>query len=264
MFHFEPDHGPYLMDRSPLVRAVVQVNFPPSAHLATADGLAAVQDGLGDSFALQPQAQQALQISIGQPAVIPQRHVFHDEQGYTVAVAPQDFTLSIDQRYKNRNEFGAMLERISGVVGAAGKIKQMNRMGVRYINALPTTMENFTRWFKPEFTGWGAGKVLDEKTQRAWMLMTQLTAGESSDVVDSGVIRYGFLPGGVGQDITSTEAATQPCFVADIDMGNSVQRPFEPPALAGLFQEINHVIAAFFAHTLSEDGRKEFGFKPKE
>jgi uncharacterized protein (TIGR04255 family) len=263
MFHFEADHGPYRMDRAPLVRAVVQVGFAPAAHLATADGLAALQDELGDGFALQGQAQQALQISIGQPAVIPQRHVFVNEQGYTLAVTAQDFTLSIDQRYKSRDEFGAMLERVSAVIGAAGKVKQINRIGVRYINALPTTMENFARWFKPEFTGWGAGMILDPKTQRAWVLMTQLSGGED-EIVDSGVIRYGFLPGGVGQDVTSTEAATQPSFVADIDMASGIQRPFDAQALATLFQEINHVIASFFAHTLTDVGREQFGLKPKE
>ena len=103
MFRFEADHGPYLMERAPLVRAVAQVVFPPSARLATADGLAALQDQLGEGFARQAQTQQVLHTTCSRPpAPIPQRHVFAEDAGYTLAVTPQDLALSIDQRYRSR------------------------------------------------------------------------------------------------------------------------------------------------------------------
>ena len=134
---------------------------------------------------------------------------------------------------------------------------------MRYINALPATIEDFMKWFKPGITGWPVARSSTAKRNEHGSSWTQLEAGKNGHPVDGGVIRYGYLPGGVGIDVASTEAATQPSFLADVDLVNSAQRPFDPAALATLFQEINHLIADS-AHTLSEDGRKQFGLRPKE
>jgi|HubBroStandDraft_2_1064218.scaffolds.fasta_scaffold115954_2 uncharacterized protein (TIGR04255 family) len=263
MFNSLVEQQAYVLDRPPLVRAVTQITFSPSARLGTADGLVQLQDGLGDSFVLQAQQGMALQINFGAPVALSQKYSFANGDGYNVAVSPQDVVLAIDQRYKTRTEFGATLRSVVAAVAAAGKINQAMRVGVRYINALPASIDQFQAWFKPEFTGWAGGSFVTKQARRTWILITQLAA-EGLQPSDGGVIRYGYLPDGVGKDITDAPAATEPSFLADIDFGSSQPRTFDPDSIGDLFEHLNRVIASFFAYTLTDAGTQFFGLRRKE
>jgi len=99
---------------------------------------------------------------------------------------------------------------------------------------------------------------------RTWVLITQIARTDTASPVTNGAIRYGYLQGGVGADITKSDAATAPSFIADIDLGDQRSRPFDPAALTEHFRAINHEIAAFFENSMTPDGIAHFALHPKE
>lgn len=256
----------YLMDNPPVVRVVVQVAYPPAARLAVPEALAELQEALGDRFQLHARSPVGLQISFGgAPAVMPSATpVFMHPDGYELVIAPELVTLAIDHRYRDRSAFASVLEPVLATLQAVGRIKSYVRLGVRYINAAPATVADFRDWFKPEFVGWAAGNVVASGTQQTWVLITQLAQTDGSSPVTNGVIRYGYLQGGVGSDITNSPAGTSPSFIADIDLGSQIGGAFNPSAIAEAFRSINHEIAAFFENSMTDAGIKHFAVRARE
>jgi uncharacterized protein (TIGR04255 family) len=257
----------YMMDNPPVVRVVVQVAYPPAARLSAADGVADLQERLADSFQLQQQQpSMGLHISFGTtPGVVPVSNaVFAHPDGFELTIGPDSLALAIDQRYRHRAHFAAVLEPVLATVAAAGRLKGYARMGVRYINAAPATIEQFRAWFKPEYVGWAGGDVVAGDANRTWVLITQILRTDAASPVTNGVIRYGFLQNGVGADITNSEAANAPSFIADVDLGDQRPGPFEPAALSEKFRAINHEIAAFFENSMTAEGIAHFAVRQKE
>ena len=269
MFNFpvEPKTA-YAMDNPPVVRVVVQVSYPPAARLGTADGVAELQETLPAGFALrQQQPTVGFHISIGTiaGAAPPATAIFGNGDGYELAVNSDSLALAIDQRYRDRGAFAAVLEPVLAVVSNAGRLKERHRVGVRYINAAPATIAQFCAWFKPEYVGWaGSAVVADAVEQRTWVLITQIVRQNDDSPVTHGVVRYGYLEGGVGTDITNSNAANAPSFIADIDLGDQRPGPFDPAAITGHFRAINHEIAAFFENSMTPDGISHFALRRKD
>lgn len=261
-------HRSYAMDNPPVVRVVVQVAYPPAARLGTAEGLAELQERLTDSFRLlqQQQAPIGLHISFGtMPGMVPGTNaVFAHPDGFELTVGPDSLALAIDQRYRDRASFAAVLEPVLAAVAAAGRLRDYARIGVRYINAAPATIEQFRAWFKPEYVGWAGGEVVAPDANRTWVLITQILRADEASPVTNGVIRYGYLQNGVGADITNSEAANAPSFVADVDLGDQRSGPLEPAALTEKFRAINHEIAAFFENSMTDEGIARFALRQKE
>lgn len=254
------------MENPPVVRVVVQVAYPPAARLGTPDGVAELQDALGEHFRLQAQGPAGFQISFGgPPALMPATNsVFGHAEGYELTVGQESLTLAIDHRYRDRAAFSAVLEPALAIVARIGRLKEYARLGVRYINAAPASVEEFQAWFKPEFVGWAAGNIVTPDANRTWVLITQLDRIEPSSPITNGVIRYGYLQNGVGIDITSSAAGGAPSFIADIDLGSQRPGAFDVAVIIGAFRDINHMIAAFFQNSMTHAGVDHFALRAKE
>jgi uncharacterized protein (TIGR04255 family) len=265
MFNFSSGERRSLtMGNPPIVRAVVQVVFPPALRLATAEGASQLQDAFGGAFQVQSTLPDAgLRIPCGSPASGQDGVRFVHRDGYELSITTENVTLMIDQRYRDRAHFQTELERVLSAVGKAGRVDKYLRVGVRYINAAPATLADFRAWFKPEFTGWAAGTLLAPDCQRTWVLITQVNYPEADSKITNGAIRYGYVPAGVGVDITTSAAASTPSFLADIDLGSQRPGTFDPQGLGELFHTINGEIAAFFEYTLSEAGFSHFALATK-
>ncbi len=256
----------YTMGNPPIVRVVVQIAYPPAARLGTPDGVAELQEALVEHFRLQSQGPAGFQISFGgPPAVMPTANsVFGHAEGYELTVGQESLTLAIDHRYRDRAAFAAVLEPVSGTVAEIGRIKEYARLGVRYINAAPASVEEFRAWFKPEFAGWAGGDVVMADANRTWVLITQLARSEPSSAITNGVIRYGYLQNGVGADITISPAGAAPSFIADIDLGSQRPGAFDAAVVTEAFRDINHEIAAFFENSMTQAGIEHFALLRKE
>jgi len=268
MFNYPGDpRTSYMMDNPPVVRVVVQVAYPPAARLGTSEAVAELQERLPEGFELrQQQASVGFHISFGtMPGAVPGMNaIFAHPEGYELTIGPDSLAVAIDQKYRDRAAFAAVLEPVLTTVSAAGRLKDYARIGVRYINAAPATIEQFRAWFKPEYVGWAGGEVVATDANRTWVLITQILRTDESSPVTNGVIRYGYLQNGVGADITNSEAANAPSFIADVDLGDTRPGPFDPAALTGKFRAINHEIAAFFENSMTSEGIAHFAIRPKE
>lgn len=267
MFVFPPGRRAYKMTNPPLVRAMAQVTFPVAAHLATPQGLADLQDALSDIFPVldQPQAAFQITLAVGQQVTPPLptlRNVFHNGDGYDLALTAQSVSLSIDERYVDRSHFANILMPALERVGRIGRIRQAVRVGVRYINASPSSPKEWVGLFKPAFTGWTATDIVSSNTSQLTLLISQLS--HTNGLVTSATIRTGFLPAGVGTDVTTSPAGSQPSFIADIDMASDRAAEYDATALTGTFVGINHEIAALFEEMLSDEGKRHFGLQSKE
>lgn len=257
---------PYTMEKPPIVRVVVQLAYPPSARLGTPEAIAELQDALGGEFRLEAQAlPPGIQISLsGQPGIMgSNRWVFKHKEGYELAIAPELFTLGIDHRYQDRAAFAAVLEPALAMTARVGRLNEYIRLGVRYINAAPASAEDFQGWFKPEFTGWAGSGLVASGVSRTWIMITQLVRSDPASLVTNGAVRYGYLPGGVGSDITTSPAGESPSFIADIDLGSQRAATFEPATIVEAFRAINHEIAMFFENSMTPTGIEHFALRPK-
>lgn len=271
MFNYPGAPNPaYRMDNPPVVRVVVQVAFPPAIRLGTSDGIAELQERLADSFQLTTSGTGGLQISFGvPPGVVPgmmpnMNAAFSHPDGFELTVGADSITLAIDQRYRDRAAFAEVLEPVLATVAAAGRLKEYARIGVRYINAAPASVDEFRSWFKPEYVGWAGSGVVADDANRTWVVITQIMRTDAGSPVTNGVIRYGYLQNGVGADITNSPAATSPSFIADVDLGDTRPGAFDPATISANFRAINHEIAAFFENSMTEAGIAHFALRPKE
>jgi len=259
------EHRSFIMGNPPIVRAVVQIVFPPAMRLATPEGAAELQDLLGGLFQMEPAEQDAaLRISFGNPGHATQGFQFRHADGYRLSVTTENIVLTIDHRYSDRAAFANVLETALSAVRQVGKVTEYLRVGVRYINAAPASIGDFRTWFKPEFTGWAGGEILGADSHRTWVLITQINRDNLDSPITTGVVRYGYVPTGVGSDVTVSAAGTHPSFIADIDLGSQRPAIFDVVALLELFRTINHEVAALFEHTLSDDGASHFALAAKE
>jgi uncharacterized protein (TIGR04255 family) len=265
VFHFSNDAGRYGMRNPPLQRALVDLQYPLSPRLVTTEGLSELQEGLLRDFpVMRPANAPGFSISIGTPAVsatpgFDSRYQFINEGGFDVMIGASNATVSFSGRaYKERQQLARILETVVAAVGAVGRVTQCDRIGVRYINAAPATLREWRAWFKPEFTGWTESGIVDERARRVAMLITQL-AMEDSDVETAATIRHGYLPDGIGADVTDLDAANKPSFLVDIDMATDKRCAFKADDISTRFRAINNDVARYLRNTFSEEGESHFG-----
>jgi uncharacterized protein (TIGR04255 family) len=263
-----PDDQRYIMDRPPLVRAVVELSFPFSAHLARAlsdEGLVDLQSKLSEQYPLLDRlsAPAGAVVTAGSDVDAKRtRYVFGSPEGYELVISPSNATLSIDDRYSVRDNFQAKLLPTAQLIGEFGEIKLLQRLGVRYINAGVASLDDWGAWFKPEFTGWINADFVRNNERRVSLQIAQLSSGGEDP--KTATVRYGYLSGGVGPDITKKDPKDKPSFLADIDVASETSMPFNATEIAARFRELNYEIARFFVHSLTDEGKKHFGLRVKE
>ena len=270
MFHIADDAGAFQMENPPLQRVLIDLQYPLSPRLIMPEGLAELQDCLREDFpVMRPMGAPTFTISFGpspapnEPALMA-RYQFANEAGFDVQMGATNATISIPgSSYKERIQLAALLERVAASVGQVGRMSQYDRIGVRYINAAPATPAEWVRWFKPEFTGWTESGIVDERAQRVAMLITQLSM-PNADVVTGATIRHGYLPQGLGSDLTASAAATEPSFLLDIDMATDKPAPFDPQGISAIFRVINREIAQYLRYTFTAEGETQFGVQALE
>jgi uncharacterized protein (TIGR04255 family) len=253
------------MRNPPLQRALVDLQYPLCPRLVTTEGLSELRERLLDDFPVMRAANPAgFSMSIGTPAVsatpgFDSRYQFLNEMGFDVMIGASNATVSFSGRaYRERQQLAGILERLVAAVGVVGRVSQCDRIGVRYINAAPATLNQWRTWFKPEFTGWTETGIVDDRAYRVVMLITQLSM-KDSDIETAATIRHGYLPDGIGRDVTDLDAADSPSFLVDIDMATDKRCAFNPEEISARFRAINNNIARYLRNTFSEEGEKHFG-----
>lgn len=265
MFHLADDPGRFTMMNPPLQRVLVDLQYPLALRLVMPEGLVALQDRLQGTFPIvRPIAAPTFTISFGPPPApmdqtLASRYQFSNPDGLDVQIGAGNTTLSIPgSAYREGAGVAALLTAIAEAIGSVGRLSQCDRIGVRYINAAPATPAEWTRWFKPEFTGWTETGIVDERATRVAMLITQLALADG-EVVTAATIRHGYLPNGLGHDLTASAAASEPSFLLDIDMATDKPMPFDPAYIHDAFRAILRDVARYLRYTFTPAGEAQFG-----
>ena len=264
VFHMPDDAGRFTMENPPLQRVLVDLQYPLSPRLVMPDGLAELQSALQSDFpTVRPLAAPGFTISFGSaPPMDPAlstRYQFSNPEGYEIQVGVMNTTLSIaGVAYQEGLQTAALLTRVATAIQIVGRINQCDRIGVRYINAAPATPSQWVKWFKSEFTGWTETGIVDERATRVAMLITQLAFPEGQSVT-AATVRHGYLPNGLGQDLTTSAASREPSFLVDIDMAADSPMLFDPNVIQDSFRAILREVARYLRYTFTPEGEAHFG-----
>jgi uncharacterized protein (TIGR04255 family) len=266
----------YRLARPPLVQAIAQVRFPVRAHLQSLEGVAPIQDRLGDLFPyLAEQNVQAVSLQLSAGAAIQAEGEtakswrFTDDVGWTLSLAPDNSALSVGPQYGAFEEFSGRFRSILEALAEAAGVTRSDRLGLRYIDiaeiADARAPNSWREWFRPELTGWSATDVVGADTSLFVSLtQTQLSArpvGElSASPVDvQGIVRHGYIPKNTTVPGLAPDQQRGPGFLLDMDVFVEAPQAFDVDVLSAQLDMLHGQIDRFFRWTLAPAGEAYFG-----
>lgn len=268
-----PQVTPYTLNRAPLAQALAQVRFPLQARLASLEGLAGLQDRLSDPYPyLAPAATgPVFELQLGpngpQPVNTQSEFVFRSDDGHAVWVSPNRVTLSVGPEYAGAADFTARLNEVLNALHVAVRIPRFERVAARYLTLAPVPLGDdyaWSRWFKPELTGWtGAGLISEQTTVVSALNQVQLRSRPQGDFADfpgevGGVVRHGLVPPGSNVDGIPPVQVGEQSYVIDLDLYCEAAQPWEPERIGLQFSALHEKIDQFFRWTLLPEGEAHF------
>jgi uncharacterized protein (TIGR04255 family) len=276
MSMFRLDAAPrYRLSRSPLNQALVQVRFPVRTELATMEGVAPIQQALGELFPYLKQEQvQLVSVLVGPgAAATPEAQSTHtwrfeDDSGWTLVLAPDSATLSIGPRY---NEFRDFSDRFSTVLSALSNragVSRADRLGVRYLNIAeipPGDEHAWRRWFRAELTGWGGTDLIGDETKLITSLtQTQLASRPVGELLGppvdiQAIVRHGIIPDNTVIPGAVPVKPQRAAYLIDLDVFVEAPQRFDPVELSRQVTLFHDQIDRFFFWTMTDEGADYFG-----
>lgn len=265
----------YHLANPPLVQALAQVRYPLQAKLGTLDGIVALQDRLGDAFPYLEQHPQAdVEFALGPDG--PRAHfggngnyVFSSDDGHAVVVSPDTATCTAGTGYGSVETFAAKFELLLESLVSTTRIPRFDRLGARYLNLAtvpPGDSAAWSRWFRPELTGWiAADEVLDkDATVESSITQTTITCPAKGSLAKlpadaTALVRHGLAPAGSvvpGMPPISVDALS---FIIDVDCFVVAPHGPDVSAVVKEFRALHDQIDRFFLWTLAPEGAEYFG-----
>lgn len=273
-----PDATTYELGRAPLAQALAQVRYPVQARLASLDGIAPIQDRLGERYPyLEPEQTTTFQVQLGAPGA-PQAAVnqgstrfrFSDDAGFSVIIAPDMANLTAGANYQGSDDFKERFEELLGVLQDTLPMARCDRVAARYLNVavLPLGDESaWSRWFRSEVTGWtGSGVVADGSRVQSALNQVQISAAPSGELAAfpgevTALIRTGLVPGGSAIDGIPPVQVETPAYVIDLDLFTAQPQRWSHEDLTEQFGVLHNQIDRYFRWTLTPEGEAAFELK---
>ncbi len=276
MFNIETPPN-YRLDNPPLVQAFGQIRYATRASLATTEGIAPVQAQLDEIFPyLEPKTVQQFSLQIGPAGPVnaggttSQTWLFTDDSGWSASISADAATLMVGPTYKDFGEFSDRFRRLLDALKRGSGVTRSNRIGIRYVNVAETPMRDpsaWQTWFSPQITGWIGSNLLDHDTQ----LTTSITQSQlSAKALDNfanlpsdvkAIIRHGLIPAKTEIPGIAFQPASNSAFLLDIDLIVEGTQNFDTEYLTEQLTGLHDEIDRFFYWCLTEDGKRQFGFK---
>lgn len=252
------------LPKSPLVRVVAQVQFPPILSILKAGSVADFQESLRSSYPhLDRHDVKNIEIRERSEAKVSDTVIWrfsdqHESIGWRVSLGI-DFVALETWSYVNRNDFvnrfRAVLESVHACFGPA----MVQRLGLRYINRLEgDAFHRIGNLIHPSVLGilQTDGKSLDKlrKSMAIQMTVTQFVAEEG--VIQS---RWGVLPSNTTYDSDLLQAKEEPSWVLDLDMFAQKVLPFKPDDLIVTTETFAEHVYFVFCQVITDEFLKFYG-----
>ena len=182
---------------------------------------------------------------------------------------PNSASLSVGTQYVGIEDFAARFETILAALAEVEQLRRCDRLGVRYLSVAGETTAgraNWRSWFRPEVVTWVGTDVLPQGSLVSSLTQTDLLATNADPMFTGvgpvrGLIRTGVVPAeAVIQGLPPVKASSS-SFIVDLDLFVESPQKFDTEQLHSQFLSLHSEIDRFFLWTLSEEGRKHFGFK---
>jgi uncharacterized protein (TIGR04255 family) len=244
------------------------------AALSSMPAIAPIQELLSAEFPeLRPSEinQMEITLNLGPATGVQQQQAKQtiwkfsgNEAGYEVIVAPAGTQISVGSRYRDRQQFSDILQRVCIALAQGAGVTRLDSFGVRYVNAAPIE-PGWEGWWNPELLGWLTSPELHAQ-QIFSMSQTSLNGGvveldNHAQIVTNAVIRHGLVPG-VGPDLLENGSMTK-AYIVDCELNMAQPITFTPLIIDDIFREYNHEIARFFSFALSDAGRRRFAVEAR-
>jgi uncharacterized protein (TIGR04255 family) len=180
MFNLPDDHHNFWhrMRAAPLARAVADLEFPFLPELSSSEALIRLRDAVVADFNLD-RGSRSDAVSIadaGEPDDgANARYAFRSKDGYELLITSTNIALSqAGEHYADGENFARVFERVVAAFRSVFEAPRYTRLGVRYVNAAPATVEEWVAWFKPQFTGFIGDAVLPPESHRGALQIVQV------------------------------------------------------------------------------------------
>lgn len=266
----------YRLARAPLVQALAQVRFPLVAHLQTLPGIAPLQDRLVDLFPFMAQKQiqeigflvspAGVTATEGQPNVTWE---FTDDDGRLLVLGPGSATLSVGQQYAGIEDFAERFRTVLVALGEIEHVRRCDRLGVRYLSLAeqpPGDEKSWTRWFRPELTGWVGSGVVSPGGLVSSITQTELAAATIDGTPAPGnevhaFIRNGVVPAGAVVPGVPPREVEQASYMLDLDLFVAAPQRYDAEVICQQFLRLHGQIDRFFRWALTPEGCEHFGLE---
>lgn len=246
-----PPVEPERLIRAPLALVVAQIRFPPVLSIQTDDkSLARFQDLLRDRYPYLSIGQQ-IAINLG-----PQG--FEQQPGpariYQFADADREWVVSLTvdsvaleaRRYTDYDDFSERIMRLMTAVKDVYRVKERQRLGLRYINEVrhsdASTITDWVPLIRPELLGLAANNAIASSIKSTFQeLSLNLEIGGLT-------LRHGYFPQGTTVAPLPGDAPKDegPFYLIDLDAFDEEGRDLDDHTLDKLLQSYNHTMFRLF------------------
>ncbi len=252
------------LPRTPLVKVIAQVRFPPILTIRNPDSVAVFQEALRDTYPnLSEDRVQNVDLTIGQQAKVSEELIWRladrgQQPLWRVSLAV-GFVALETTAYQSRGDF---LERLDGVVAALDQAfhpADVNRLGLRYIDRLKTdAVERVGNLIQPEILG-----ILRSAADLPLTLgdATVRLVTEAQFVAKEGLIqaRWAKLPTNTTYDPSNLEPINEPSWVLDLDMFTRQPQPFVRESLKQTAKGFAERLYAVFREMVTDEFLRFYG-----
>lgn len=256
------------LPRSPLVRVVAQVRFPPILAIRDPDRVAIFQDVLRETYPhLHKDRAHRIETIAGEPPNVHQEVIWRladREQAprWQVSLAV-DFVALDTSDYDSRQDFFDRLRTVVAAVESTFRPAEVKRLGVRYIDRLTDeAVERVDELLRPEILG-----ILQsaEDTPPALgdsvihlMNDVQFLAQDGSRIRG----RWGKVPSDTTYDPNSLEPVSKPSWVLDLDMFTSEPQPFKSEEVLRTATDFAECLYWLFRWMVTDEFLRFYGGEP--
>lgn len=247
-----PDCQQVRFSRSPLKQVVAQIQFPALLRIGEGSFVARFQDRIRGSYPeFQREQQAAFQLPVVQPSsVLTETYYrFSDREGrWSVRLTEASLTLET-QSYLTADDLAARFQQVLSAARETLGLDERQRLGLRYLNELrmpgATTLAHWSRWLRPEFTGFSA--PLDEPVEHTAQEV-RVRRADGVFTVRHGLLRGStLLPEQAGAPLTA-----EPFYLIDLDYWDARRVPLEVKGTMEQLRSFSRFCYRFFRWTLSD------------